>query len=264
MCLCDYRGRQHGASEPDGVTLHVMCDDLNLHGLWLQTDKNTLACGWVETFRFVRVVSDLKGWHWLTAAWVEICEPSSSLWLKHLKDQLREVGEHVLRLETNNDRVCTTLLCCFWVLVPTTCCILFETWQTASVPLNQVSGLLWLVLLWGSVYLFSRFVSNLITAVFCCWHFVFMSVTCCPLCYCSTKLNLSLTFIRPPLSSSLSLSRASTTLLRSLCSRRPKSLNMVDPPDNTMFWHTNVVIKPTTTPVVWDGECRWPRCEVTL
>lgn len=61
MCECGYRGRQHGASEPDGVTLHVMCDDLNFHRLRLQTHKHILTCGCVEPFRlfeekFVRVV----------------------------------------------------------------------------------------------------------------------------------------------------------------------------------------------------------------
>ncbi|TNN50747.1 hypothetical protein EYF80_039068 [Liparis tanakae] len=44
-----------------------------------------------------------------------------------------------------------------------------------------------------------------------------------------------LTFNLPPLSSSLIFSRASTVLLRSLCMRRPKSLNMVEPPESTMF-----------------------------
>lgn len=44
-----------------------------------------------------------------------------------------------------------------------------------------------------------------------------------------------LTFNLPPLSSSLIFSRASTVLFRSLCSRLPKSLNMVEPPESTMF-----------------------------
>lgn len=48
-------------------------------------------------------------------------------------------------------------------------------------------------------------------------------------------LKRSLTFIRPPLSSSLSRNLASTTLFKSLCSRRPKSLNIVDPPERTTF-----------------------------
>lgn len=43
------------------------------------------------------------------------------------------------------------------------------------------------------------------------------------------------TFNLPPLSSSLIFSRASTVLLRSLCRRRPKSLNMVEPPESTTF-----------------------------
>lgn len=47
-----------------------------------------------------------------------------------------------------------------------------------------------------------------------------------------------LTFSLPPLNSSLIFKRASTVLFRSLCRRRPKSLNMVDPPDSTMFYQT--------------------------
>ena len=46
----------------------------------------------------------------------------------------------------------------------------------------------------------------------------------------------ALTLSFPPLSSSLIFRRASTVLFRSLCMRRPKSLNMVEPPDRTMFW----------------------------
>lgn len=45
----------------------------------------------------------------------------------------------------------------------------------------------------------------------------------------------TLTLSLPPLSSSLIFSRASTVLFKSLCRRRPKSLNMVEPPDRTMF-----------------------------
>lgn len=52
-------------------------------------------------------------------------------------------------------------------------------------------------------------------------------------------LKFLLTFIRPPLSSSLSLNLASTTLFKSLCSRRPKSLNIVDPPESTTFCGDN-------------------------
>ena len=48
-------------------------------------------------------------------------------------------------------------------------------------------------------------------------------------------LGRGLTFILPPLSSSLSLSLASTTLFKSLCRRRPKSLNIVEPPERTTF-----------------------------
>lgn len=43
------------------------------------------------------------------------------------------------------------------------------------------------------------------------------------------------TFNLPPLSSSLNFSLASTVLFKSLCKRRPKSLNMVEPPERTMF-----------------------------
>lgn len=38
--VCGYRGCQHGASKPDGVSLHMMCDDLNLHLLRLETQTN--------------------------------------------------------------------------------------------------------------------------------------------------------------------------------------------------------------------------------
>lgn len=50
-----------------------------------------------------------------------------------------------------------------------------------------------------------------------------------------SKLMCTLTLSFPPLSSSLIFSRASTVLFKSLCKRRPKSLNMVEPPDRTMF-----------------------------
>lgn len=43
------------------------------------------------------------------------------------------------------------------------------------------------------------------------------------------------TFSLPPLSSSLSFSLASTVLFKSRCKRRPKSLNMVEPPERTIF-----------------------------
>jgi hypothetical protein len=48
------------------------------------------------------------------------------------------------------------------------------------------------------------------------------------------------TFILPPLSSWLSFNLASTTLFKSLCRRRPKSLNIVEPPERTTFWKTKV------------------------
>ena len=58
--------------------------------------------------------------------------------------------------------------------------------------------------------------------------------------------NRALTFSLPPLSSSLILRRASTVLFRSRCIRRPKSRNMVEPPDRTMFCnHTQEVQHPT-------------------
>lgn len=44
-----------------------------------------------------------------------------------------------------------------------------------------------------------------------------------------------LTFIRPPLSCSLILRRASTARLISRCKRFPKSLNIVEPPLNTIL-----------------------------
>ena len=45
-----------------------------------------------------------------------------------------------------------------------------------------------------------------------------------------------ITLMRPPLSCSLSFSRASTARLISRWRRRPKSRNMVEPPDNTIFF----------------------------
>lgn len=56
-----------------------------------------------------------------------------------------------------------------------------------------------------------------------------------------------LTFSLPPLNSSLIFRRASTVLFRSLCRRRPKSLNMVDPPDSTMFYQTGKRRKDAVT-----------------
>lgn len=53
----------------------------------------------------------------------------------------------------------------------------------------------------------------------------------CAACEWKRSLTVSL----PPLSSSLIFSRASTERFRSLCRRRPKSLNMVEPPDRTTF-----------------------------
>lgn len=49
------------------------------------------------------------------------------------------------------------------------------------------------------------------------------------------KWTPALTLSLPPLSSSLIFSLASTVLLRSLCRRRPKSRNIVEPPERTMF-----------------------------
>lgn len=40
-----YGGRQHRASEPHGVALHVMGDDLHLHGLRLQHSEPGLGHG---------------------------------------------------------------------------------------------------------------------------------------------------------------------------------------------------------------------------
>ena len=45
-----------------------------------------------------------------------------------------------------------------------------------------------------------------------------------------------LTLILPPLNSSDIFNLASTTLFKSLWTRRPKSLNIVDPPDRTTFF----------------------------
>lgn len=59
-------------------------------------------------------------------------------------------------------------------------------------------------------------------SVFCYW-------------FKSWKWTPALTLSLPPLSSSLIFSLASTVLFRSLCRRRPKSRNMVEPPDRTMF-----------------------------
>lgn len=57
-------------------------------------------------------------------------------------------------------------------------------------------------------------------------------------CISSSCYFYPLTFNFPPLSSSLIFSRASTVLFRSLCSRLPKSLNMVEPPESTTFCDT--------------------------
>ena len=45
--------------------------------------------------------------------------------------------------------------------------------------------------------------------------------------------------MRPPLSCSLSFKRASTARFMSRCKRRPKSRNMVEPPESTMFWQAS-------------------------
>ena len=45
--------------------------------------------------------------------------------------------------------------------------------------------------------------------------------------------------MRPPLSCSLSFKRASTARFMSRCKRRPKSRNMVEPPESTMFCQAN-------------------------
>ena len=56
------------------------------------------------------------------------------------------------------------------------------------------------------------------------------------------QLFKTLTLMRPWLSSSLAFNRASTTLLTSRWILRPKSRNMVDPPDSTMFWKMQVLV----------------------
>lgn len=48
---------------------------------------------------------------------------------------------------------------------------------------------------------------------------------------------LNVTFILPPLRLSLNLSRPSTCRLISRWRRRPKSLNIVEPPDKTILWY---------------------------
>lgn len=52
-----------------------------------------------------------------------------------------------------------------------------------------------------------------------------------------TNTNQILTFIDPPSRTSDARARASTIFFRSLCNLRWKSLNIVEPPDNTIFWH---------------------------
>lgn len=49
---------------------------------------------------------------------------------------------------------------------------------------------------------------------------------------------------------------ASALLLMSLCSRRPKSLNIVDPPDNTMFWFAATEIMGKRPGIEYVGEKR--------
>ena len=49
--------------------------------------------------------------------------------------------------------------------------------------------------------------------------------------YCT---SIGFGFNLPPLNSSLNFSLASTVLFKSLCKRRPKSLNMVEPPEKTI------------------------------
>lgn len=58
-----------------------------------------------------------------------------------------------------------------------------------------------------------------------------------------TVLSRKQTFSLPPLSSSLSFSLASTVLFKSRCKRRPKSLNIVEPPERTIFWNCTNKIK---------------------
>lgn len=61
------------------------------------------------------------------------------------------------------------------------------------------------------------------------------------------KFHICLTFILPWLSSSLILNLASTTFFTSRWIFLPKSLNMVEPPDNTMFYKHRIKIKPCHT-----------------
>ena len=67
------------------------------------------------------------------------------------------------------------------------------------------------------------------------------------------QLFKTLTLMRPWLSSSLAFNRASTTLLTSRWILRPKSRNMVDPPDSTMFWK----IASTGTGNLWCFVNKW-------
>lgn len=61
------------------------------------------------------------------------------------------------------------------------------------------------------------------------------------------KLHIYFTLILPWLSSSLILNLASTTFFTSRWIFLPKSLNMVEPPDNTMFYKHRIKIKPCHT-----------------
>lgn len=66
-----------------------------------------------------------------------------------------------------------------------------------------------------------------------------------------SERRLALTFSLPPLSSSLIFSRASTVLFKSLCRRRPKSLNMVEPPDRTMFCRPRNKVEVRSSSQLW-------------
>lgn len=59
----------------------------------------------------------------------------------------------------------------------------------------------------------------------------------------SYQFHIYLTLILPWLSSSLILNLASTTFFTSRWIFLPKSLNMVDPPDNTIFYKQRIKIK---------------------
>lgn len=55
------------------------------------------------------------------------------------------------------------------------------------------------------------------------------------------KIYKIYTVIRLPLNVSLSLSRASTIRFISRCNRLPKSLNIVEPPDNTILLYNGLL-----------------------